>query len=186
MRHPEIIPTDDHQTGHINRRVTAQINLRQGHWAEGSSVIGLCCRVGYAEAFCGETPVLLRVNVARIPKCDRCRPGRGVCQEVAALLQRLEPGNDRGEPLDHTAGRARVTLLDDPTTAAAWAVQIVLFKDTWPEKRPRSPSRILTSFFSTRARVPRPQPVSSNSVGARRRSASVPASQTETPPARSS
>src|SRR5689334_11672124 len=32
MRHHAIIPTDDHQTGHINRRVAAQINLRQGHW----------------------------------------------------------------------------------------------------------------------------------------------------------
>jgi hypothetical protein len=33
MRHPEIISTDDHQTGHINQRVAAQINLKQGHWA---------------------------------------------------------------------------------------------------------------------------------------------------------
>ena len=33
MRHGEIIPTGNHQTGHPNRRVTAQINLRQGHWA---------------------------------------------------------------------------------------------------------------------------------------------------------
>jgi hypothetical protein len=32
MRHHAIIPTNDHQTGHINRRVAAQINLRQGHW----------------------------------------------------------------------------------------------------------------------------------------------------------
>jgi len=32
MRHREIIPTDDHQTGHPNRRVAAQINLRQDHW----------------------------------------------------------------------------------------------------------------------------------------------------------
>jgi hypothetical protein len=33
MRHHEIIPTGDHQIGHPNRRVAAQINLRQGHWA---------------------------------------------------------------------------------------------------------------------------------------------------------
>jgi hypothetical protein len=33
MRHREIIPTDDQQTGYPNRRVAAQINLRQGHWA---------------------------------------------------------------------------------------------------------------------------------------------------------
>jgi hypothetical protein len=31
MRHREIIPTDDHQTGQPNRRVAAQINLTQGH-----------------------------------------------------------------------------------------------------------------------------------------------------------
>jgi len=37
MRHHAIIPTNDHQTGHINRRVAAQINLRQGHWAPGLS-----------------------------------------------------------------------------------------------------------------------------------------------------
>src|SRR6478609_8381132 len=35
MRHHAIIPTNDHQTGHINRRVAAQINLRQGHWEFG-------------------------------------------------------------------------------------------------------------------------------------------------------
>jgi transposase InsO family protein len=34
MRHREIIPTDDHQTGQPNRRVAAQINLTQGHWAD--------------------------------------------------------------------------------------------------------------------------------------------------------
>jgi hypothetical protein len=33
MRHHEIIPTGDHQIGHPNRRVAAQINSRQGHWA---------------------------------------------------------------------------------------------------------------------------------------------------------
>jgi hypothetical protein len=36
MRHHEIIPTDDHQVGHINRRVAAQINLKQGHWLKPS------------------------------------------------------------------------------------------------------------------------------------------------------
>jgi len=35
MRHREIIPTEDHQIGDQNRRVAAQINLRQGHWAFG-------------------------------------------------------------------------------------------------------------------------------------------------------
>ena len=35
MRHPEIIPTHDHQAGHPSRRVAAQINLRQGHWGRG-------------------------------------------------------------------------------------------------------------------------------------------------------
>jgi hypothetical protein len=35
MRHHEIIPTGDQQTGQINRRVVAQINLRQGHWGYG-------------------------------------------------------------------------------------------------------------------------------------------------------
>src|SRR5690242_20665392 len=33
MRHREIIPTDDHQTGQADRRVAAQVDLRQGHWA---------------------------------------------------------------------------------------------------------------------------------------------------------
>ena len=32
---PRDHPTDDHQTGHPNRRVAAQINLRQGHWPPG-------------------------------------------------------------------------------------------------------------------------------------------------------
>jgi len=31
MRHREIIPTDDHQTGQTDRRVAAQADLRQGH-----------------------------------------------------------------------------------------------------------------------------------------------------------
>jgi thiopeptide-type bacteriocin biosynthesis protein len=35
MRHREIIPTDDHQTGQPNRRVAAQINLTQGHCRQG-------------------------------------------------------------------------------------------------------------------------------------------------------
>src|SRR6476469_6820926 len=42
MRHPAIIPTDDHQTPHPHRRVTAQINLRQGHWAFGLPAPVVC------------------------------------------------------------------------------------------------------------------------------------------------
>jgi len=73
MRHREIIPTDDHQTGQTDRRVAAQADLRQGHWGHTPYAVAGWARKLFDELRADLTEDLERLGLPASTPSERTR-----------------------------------------------------------------------------------------------------------------